>query len=89
MVNLVCVDYSYFFTDFLKTYFSFYLSYRLRLLLIVCGDIESNSGPSSDRRVRDLHSNICGLRVNLDELAEAGSDFDVLVCAESTLSNRR
>ena len=67
---------------FLKINFFFYLSYWLRLLLIVCGDIESNPGPGSDRRVRVLYSNIRGLYANLDDLAVAGSDCDVLVCAE-------
>ena len=46
-------------------------------MLIVCGDIESNPGPGSDKRVRVLYSNIRGLRANLDELAVAGSDYDV------------
>ena len=32
--------------------------------------------------VRALYSNICGLHVNLDELAVAGSDYDVLSFAE-------
>ena len=52
-------------------------------LSIVCGDIESNPGPGSDRRVRVLYYNIRGLHINLDELAVAGSDYDVLVGAES------
>ena len=67
----------------------FYLFYWLRLLLIVCGDIESNLGTGSDRRVRALYYNICGLDANLDELAVAGSDYDVLVCGESKVSDRR
>ena len=67
----------------------FYLFYWLRLLLIVCGDIESNLGTGSDRRVRVLYCNICGLDANLDELAVTGSDYDVLVCAESKVSDRR
>ena len=60
----------------IKVYFLFYLSYRLRLLLIVCGDVESNPGPGSDKGVRVLYSNIRGLHANLDELAVAGSDYD-------------
>ena len=59
----------------------------MRLLLIVCGDIESN--PGSDGRVRVLYSNIRGLHANLDELAVAGSGYDVLVCTESKVSDRR
>ena len=74
--------------DFLRINFFFYLSYWL-CLLIVCGDIVSNPGPGSDRRVRVLYSNIHGLHANLDELAVARSDYDVLVCAQSKISDRR
>ena len=56
-------------------YFFFYLSYWLRFLLIVCGDIESNPGPGSDKRVRVLYSNIRCLHADLDELAVL--DYDV------------
>ena len=74
--------------DFLKINFFFDFSYWL-CLLVVCGDIVSNPGPGSDRRVRVLYSNIHGLHANLDELAVARSDYDVLVCAESKISDRR
>ena len=47
------------------------------------------SGPGSGRKVRALYYNIRGLHANLDELAVAGSDYDVLVCAESKVSDRR
>ena len=66
-----------------KIYFFFHFSYWLHLLLIVCGDVESIPGPCSDKRVRVLYSNIRGIHANLDELAVAQSDYDVLVCAES------
>ena len=66
----------------------FYLSYLLRLLLIVCGDVKSNPGPGSDKRVRVLYPNIRGIHANLDELALAGSKY-VFVCAESKVSDRR
>ena len=75
--------------DFLKINFFFYLCYWSRLQLIVCGDIVSNPGPGSDRRVRVLYYNIRRLHANLDELAVAGSDYDVLVCAKSKVSDRR
>ena len=52
--------------NFLKIYLYFHLSYWLRLLLIVCGDIESILYPSSDRSIRVLYSNICGLHANLN-----------------------
>ena len=56
--------------------------------MIDCGDIESNPGPGSDSRVLVLFSNIPSLHANLDELAVAGSDYDVLLCAESKVSDR-
>ena len=39
--------------------------------------------------VRVLYSNIRGLHANLNKLAVAGSDYDILVCAESKVSDRR
>ena len=44
--------------------------------------------PGSDNRVRVLYSYIRGLHANLDELAVAGSDYGVLVCAESKIADR-
>ena len=76
--------YSYLFMDFLIFFF------LLVAFVVDClCDIESNPCPGSDRRVRVLYSNIRGLHVNLDELAVAESDYDVLVCAESKVSDRR
>ena len=86
-MNLFFAVYSIFFIHFFKIYFFFYRSYWFRLLLIVCGDIESNPGPGSERRVRVHHSNIRDLHANLDELGVAGSGYDVLVCAESKVSD--
>ena len=40
-----------------------------------------------DKRVLVLYSNIRGLQTNLDELAVARSDYDVLVCTESKLGS--
>ena len=61
----------------------------MRLLLIVCGYVESNPGADSDNRVRVLYSNIRFLHANLDELPVAGSDYDVLVFAESIVPDSR
>ena len=47
---------------------------KQHLLLIVYGDVESNLGPGSDKRVQVCYSNICGLHANLDKLAMAGSN---------------
>ena len=51
-----------------------------------CGDVELYPGPSSDKRVRVLYSNNRSLHSNLHELAVAGSDYYVLVFAESKVS---
>ena len=68
----------------------FYLFYWLRFLLIVCGNIESSPGPGSDRSFRVLYSYIRDLHFNLDELvAEARLDYDVLVTAETKVSDCR
>ena len=55
--------------------------------MIVCGDGESNPDPGSDKRVRVLYFHLRGLHSNLDELAVAGLDYDVLVCVESKVSD--
>ena len=73
----------------IKMYFFCYRSCWLHLLVIVSGNVKSNPGPGSDNRVRVLCSNIRGLYANLDELAVAGPDYDVLVCSESKVSDRR
>ena len=61
----------------------------MRVLLIICDDIESNPCQGSNSRVRVLYSNIRGLHANLDKLVVAGSGYDVLVCAESNVSDWR
>ena len=47
-----------------------------------------NPGPGSDQRVLVLNTSILGLHANLDELDVAGSDCNVLVCAESKVPDR-
>ena len=76
-MDLFSAVFSSFCIGVIKIYFFFYLSYWLRLLLMVCGDVESNPGPGSSKRVWVLYSNIRVLHANLDELAVAGSDYDV------------
>ena len=72
----------------IKMYYFFYLSYWLRLVLMFVV-VELNLDPGSDNMVRVLYSNIRGLHANLDELAAAKSDYVVLACAESRVSDRR
>ena len=86
-VDLFIFSYS-FCLGIIKMYFFFYLFYWLHFQLIVCGNVESNPGPGSDKRVRVPYSTIRGLHANLDKLAVAGSDYDVLVCAEPKVSDR-
>ena len=87
-MDLFSAVYSSFGMGNIKIYFLFYLTYWLCLLLIVCSDVALNPCPGSDKSVRVLYSNIRGLDANLVELAVAGSDYDVLVCAESKVSAR-
>ena len=72
-----------FFCGFSQNYFIllyFFLFVFCYLFVAISSQIQVHG---SDRRVRFLYSNIRGLHVNLDELTVAGSDYDVLVCAES------
>ena len=57
------------------------------MLLLVCGDIESNPGPGSNKNVRVLYSNRCYLHANLDKLAVAGSDFDRILSLKSLIAD--
>ena len=69
--------------------YTFHSTFLLVAFAVECfGDVESNPGPGSDKRGCVLYSNIRGLHANLDELAVAGLDFDVLVCAESKVLDR-
>ena len=56
---------------------------------MVCGDVESNPGHDAGRGARVLYANIRGLHANLTELGIVGSKFDVMVCAETKVSDRR
>ena len=84
-MDLFSAIYSYSFDGFFQNYISCYLSYWLHLLLIVCGGIKLNPGPGFGR----LFSYICGIHDNLNELALAKLDFDVLASAESKVSHHR
>ena len=57
--------------------------------MLVCDDVESNHGPGAGRGARVLYTNIRGLHANLTELSVVGSKFDVMVCAETKVSDRR
>ena len=54
-------------------------------------DVELNPGPrgGASRSCRVLYANIRGLHGNLRDLSVASSTYDVLLCAETLVSNRR
>ena len=56
----------------------------LSLLLLVCGDIESNPGPS-EHCLSIIHSNIRSVRNKLDFIKNNLLDFDALCFTESHL----
>ena len=70
--------------DFL--YFIFYGCQRLRFL-----DVETNPGPRRPVPAvcRILCSNVRGLAGNLSDLTVASSQYDILLCSETLVSNIR
>ena len=70
-----------------KNLFTIYDENYVNLFLLLSW--RPNSAPGSDYMVEILYFNIRGLHASLDELAVAGSNYDVLVCTESIVSDRR
>ena len=70
--------------DFL--YFIFYGCLRLRFL-----DVETNPGPRRPVLAvcRILGSNVRGLAANLSDLIVASSQYDILLCSETLVSEVR
>ena len=70
--------------DFL--YLIFYGCLRLRFL-----DVETNPGPRRPAPVvcRILCSNVRGLAGNLSDLTVASSQYDILLCSETLVSDMR
>ena len=59
-------------------------------LILLCGDIEVNPGPRyNNKECRILYSNIRGLYGNFNELQVASQDYDIVLCSETLVSNRR
>lgn len=54
-----------------------------------CDELKKNSGSREDYIVDVLYANINGLHANISNLALTGQKFDVLICAESLVSNWR
>ena len=70
--------------DFL--YLIFYGCLRLRFL-----DVETNPGPRRPVPVvcRILCSNVLGLAGNLSDMAVASSQYDIMLCSETLVSDMR
>ena len=66
------------------------LFYSLTLILL-SGDIQPNPGPirPANGRCEILFSNIYGLHGNIRDLAVSSRNCDVVLCAETLVSNRR
>ena len=58
------------------------------LTLILAGNIHQNPGPH-DQFCRVLYSNIRGLNKNLHELSILSTDYDIICCAETLVSDMR
>lgn len=64
--------------------------FLLILLLYICGDVETNPGPSTNHSVDDLsifHINIRSLRNKLHVLENIASDYHILCVTETHLDN--
>ena len=69
---------------------SHYCLYFPFLLILLAGDIEENPGPPGRRRhCQVLYSNIRGLHGNLKDLAVSSTQYDILLCSETLVSNYR
>ena len=62
--------------------------YIIVILLQLCGDIELNPGPSR-KPCRIMYSNIRGLYSNIKDLQVASKEYDVILCSETLVSDRR
>ena len=70
--------------------YKFYLILLL-IILLLCGDIESNPGPSraTTRSARILYANVNGLSKKMEELRAASTRHDILFCSETRVTNKR
>ena len=60
------------------------------LFLLLCGDIESDPGPHHNSgHCRVAYANIRGLYGNLNELMFVSPNYDVIMCSETLVSERR
>ena len=82
-----------FFLCFILLFIFFCLSfynYCCSYLLLLCGDIECNPGPTRMlNKCRVFYHNIRGLYSNISDLQVASKDYDIILCSETLVSSRR
>ena len=57
----------------------------ISLLLLMCGDIETNPGPTFSHRISVIHSNIRSIRHKMNFIKDNLFDFDILCFTETYL----
>lgn len=65
------------------------LTNHLNLMLLRSGDIHPNPGPPQTQHARVLCANIRGLKGNLNDLSLTSTNYDVLCCSETLVSEMR
>ena len=73
-------------TSHRSVYINFYLQF-FTFILLACGDIEVNPGPSTENILDILHLNIRSIRHKLGYLNSFVHDFDILCFTETHLDN--
>ena len=64
--------------------------FLLLFILLLSGDIETNPGPNyKSNKCRVLYHNIRGLYNNIKDLQIACHKYDIILCSETLVSNRR
>ena len=90
-IVVVSVCYGCYVVLALSVFFMYDNSYLYFIILIRSGNVESNPGPRPARRrqCRILYANVRGLHANLNDLAVASKQYDILFCSETLVSDMR
>ena len=59
------------------------------ILLLRAGDIHPNPGPHNNNFCRVMYANIRGLKSNIQELTLSSTNFDIIFCSETLVSELR
>ena len=89
----IIFSFSYFVNIVVVIYFIFQyiVAFLLLLIILLAGDIELNPGPRHPRQkqCRVMYTNIRGLHKNISDLTVASSQYDILLCSETLVSQMR